>query len=141
MSHIELAATGGLTDVEPVGCLVAGSSEAIGLDKGLQQHRTVAVSLLPIGGSLTGDAAEDLGGQSFRLHPGQDEKARVVDDQMHVAAPLLFGPADELIPRSGFPGGRAKAQQGHELAIDRDEVAQLRARQGVVAEVVARQSR
>src|SRR5208337_3040651 len=136
MVAIELTAAGGLTDVSPVGGLVAGAAEAIRLHESLQQHRAITVALLPVVGQLAGDVAEDFRSHALRLHPGQDQKARVVDDQMHSQAPLLGAPADELITGLSFPGGGAKAQQRDKAAIDGNEVAQLRPRERCVAQVM-----
>ena len=45
---IELAAPFGLSDIEPIGGLIASSWETLGFDKGFQEHRPVAVALAPI---------------------------------------------------------------------------------------------
>ena len=70
MIDIELAASLSLSDVHPVGCFVTGAAEAIGLHEGLQQHGAITVALLPIGGQLTCDAAEDFRSEALGLDPG-----------------------------------------------------------------------
>ncbi len=55
---------------------------------------------------------------------------------MQVVTTLSITPADEAIARRGFPGGGTKAERRHELPVDRDEVAQLRARQGRIVQIV-----
>src|SRR5208283_1318055 len=136
MSEVEFAASLGLADVDPVGGLIAGAAEAIGLDKGFEQNRTVAVALLPMGGQQTRNTSKDLGSKPFGLNPGQNEKARVVHDQMHVLEALLGSPADELIAWGGFPGGGAKSQEGYEACIDAHKVAQLSPGQRLIAQIV-----
>ena len=45
---IELTPTLGVAEVGPVRCLVAGSPKTRSLDEGLDQHRSISVSLLPV---------------------------------------------------------------------------------------------
>ena len=46
--HIQLTSALRVTEIDPVGRLVAGTAEARRLHEGLQQNRTVAVALLPV---------------------------------------------------------------------------------------------
>ena len=119
-----------------VGGLVTGAFETPLLDKGLQQQRTVTVASLPIVGKPADSCAQDLGSEIFRLDPGQNEKAGVVDETMQVLLALPVAPADEAITRRALPGGGAKAQEGEQVIPGTDPIAQLRAREGLVAEVV-----
>ena len=63
--------------------------------------------------------------------------AGVIDDQGQVALAGGRIPAHETVPRGGFPGGGAEAEQGQQEAVGGvREVAQLGRGQGFVAEVV-----
>ena len=53
MVTVQFAAPLGLSDVDPVGSLVAGAGEALGLDEGFQQNGSVSVAVLPVLGELT----------------------------------------------------------------------------------------
>jgi hypothetical protein len=68
--------------------------------------------------------------------PGQDQEAGVADDQVEVALSGEAVPADEAVARLAGPGGGAHAEESEEEAVGFDEVAQLGAGQGGVAEVV-----
>ena len=50
---VQFAAPLGLSDVDPVGSLVAGAGEALGLDEGFQQNGSVSGAVLPVLGELT----------------------------------------------------------------------------------------
>ena len=59
MVNIELAASGGLSEADPVGRLVGGAAKALLLDEGFEQERPVTVLELPVGGDLPGGASQD----------------------------------------------------------------------------------
>ena len=73
--HIEFAAALGLADKYPVGGAVAGTSEAVGLHEGLQQHRAVAVASLSVVGQPAADTRQHCGSEIAHLHPRQDQEA------------------------------------------------------------------
>ena len=54
---VELAPTLGGADVDPVGGSVAGARESVGVDKGLEQDGSVAVSGGPVVAETTGGAS------------------------------------------------------------------------------------
>ena len=61
----------------------------------------------------------------------------MIDDPGQVALAGGAVPANEAVAGGGFPGGGTEAEQGQQEAVGGlDEVAQLGARQGCVAEVV-----
>src|ERR1019366_4207536 len=90
-----LAAADGLADMDPVGGLVASATVTYRLDEGFEQHRAIAVALMPMVGQLAGDQRQDLRGEPFGLDPGQDQEAGVVDDELKVLERLRFWAAGE----------------------------------------------
>ena len=84
MVPVQFAAPLGLSDVDPVGSLVAGAGEALGLDEGFQQNGSVSVAVLPVLGELTRGQGQQLGGEVLGLDPGKDQETGVVDDQLKV---------------------------------------------------------
>ena len=70
------------------------------------------------------------------MHPGQDQEARIIDDEMKVFLALLMAPTDKALTRCALPGGGTKAKQGDGLVPGIDEVAQLRAGQRRVTKIV-----
>ena len=92
--HVEFAAALGLTDVGPVGGAVAGTGEAVGLHEGLQQERSVAVASLPVVGQPAAAVCQHRGSEIAHLHPGQDQEAGVVHDQLQAGFALGNAPAD-----------------------------------------------
>ena len=133
---VQFAAPLGLSDVDPVGSLVAGAGEALGLDEGFQQNGSVSVAVLPVLGELTRGQGQQLGGEVLGLDPGKDQETGVVDDQLKVPLPFRRTPADEAVARGGFPGGGAKAKQGQDAVLPTSEVAQLSPRQRGVSQIV-----
>ena len=88
VGHVELAASSGLTDVDPVGGLVTGAAVALGLDEGLKEDGTIPVALLPVVRELSGQEREDFGGEALGVDPGEHEEAGVVDDEVQIASSL-----------------------------------------------------
>src|SRR5258708_29187565 len=93
------AATGGLPAMDPVGGLITGAAVAGGLHESLQEHRPIAIALLPIVRELPSDEGEDFRGQSLGLDPRQDQEACVVDHERQIAPALRLIPADETLAR------------------------------------------
>lgn len=125
MNGTLLAASDGLTNVNPVGGVVASAAMARDFYEGLQQHRTVAVALMPVVGQLPCGHREDLRCKPFGLDPWQDHEARVVDDQLDVSLSLGFAPPDGALPGLEFPGAGAKAEQREQLLAGKDVAADL----------------
>jgi hypothetical protein len=59
----------GLSDIDPVGCPVAGSTKAVAIHQSLQQQRTMAVVTFPILRELASAQREDFAGESFDADP------------------------------------------------------------------------
>ena len=120
---IEFAAALGVAQTQPICGLVAGAGESGLLDEGLQQHRSIGVSDMPVFGQATGGQSQDPRGEVLALDPRQDEEAGVVDDEVKAALSLLGCPTDELVARLSLPGARAERQQSDHLAGCAHEVA------------------
>ena len=134
--HVEFAAALGLTDVGPVGGAAAGTGEAVGLHEGLQQERSVAVASLPVVRQAAAAASQHRGSEIAHLHPGQDQEAGVVHDQLQAGFALGNAPADEAVAGSRLPGAGAKADDRQHAPLAGDQVAHLCSRQRRIAEVV-----
>lgn len=126
MQSIELAASLRISEILPVGGLVASACKAWFLDEGFHQDRTVRVAGMPIVRQALADAGEDVRSEVATLYPRQDEESGVIDDEVQVARTLFVRPANELISRLGLPGACAETQQGNDLICGAYEVTQLR---------------
>src|ERR1017187_7405943 len=136
VERVELTTPLSVTEISPVGRLVASACKARLLDEGFQQDGTIRVASLPVLSQASADQGKDTRGEITTLYPWQDEKARVIDDQVQVT-PAVFGrPADALIAWFDFPGARAEAEQSDDLAGSTHEVAQLRSGHKLVTEVM-----
>ena len=137
MVSVEFASTLGLSDVNPVGGSVTGSGKALTLHESLQKHGGVFVADNLIVGQSFGGQGEYLGSKVSGTHPGHDEKAGVVDNEVEVLGALLGGPADEVITWGDLPCRSAETEGGQKLALGaEDEVADLCAGKRLVSEVV-----
>src|SRR5271170_2726473 len=136
MQGVELAATLRVTEVLPVGGLIASAGEAWLFDEGFEQDWSIRITSEPVLCQALADQGEDAGGEITAIDPRQDEEARVIDHEVQTAPALLAGPADRHVARFGLPGARAKAEGGYDMARGTDEVAQLRSGQKLVTEIV-----
>ena len=145
MLGVKFATALSVADKDPVGGPIGSASEAILLDKSLQEKRAVGVALFPMGRKTLGDTSEDARCQIVRSDPGKDEEASIVDDEMKKTFTLLLVPANELITRSDFPGRGTEAESRQEVGttdlIDavrgaEHQVTQLSTWQGLVAQIV-----
>ena len=133
---VELSATLGLADMDPVGSPVAGALEAVALDEGFDEDGSEGEALSPVVLDAAGGQGEELGGEAFGFDPGEDEEAGVVDNEGEARLPLIVRPADEGVPGGDLPGGGAEAQTGQRGLSREGEVADLGSGKGLVAEVV-----
>src|SRR5579863_1703645 len=136
MEGVKLAASLRVTEVPPVGGLVTGAHEAGSLHESFQQNRTIRVASVPVLGQSAADQAEHARSEIFTLYPWQDQKSRVVDDEMQVGSALLGGPTDHLIARLCFPSAGAEAEDGDNLSGGAHEITQLRSRQRLMPEIM-----
>jgi len=100
---IEFATPLCLADMDPVRRAVARTLETVALNESLDQDRLVAIAFVPIPGQPSGDGAENPGGEVLGADPGENQEAGVVHDEVELAFPLLYRPADPAITRTGFP--------------------------------------
>src|SRR5215203_3997155 len=85
----------GLAHAHPVGGPVSGARKTVGLHKGLQQTDGMPIFGLPIGAEPLGNPAQNVAGLMRCLHhPGQDEKASIVSDEMKALGPHTTLPTD-----------------------------------------------
>src|SRR5450755_951203 len=136
MQGIELAAPLRVTEVLPVGGLVASAREAGLFDEGFEQDRSIRITSVPVLCQAAADQGKDAGGEITAIDPRQDEEAGVIDHEVQTAPALLAGPADRHVARFGLPGARAEAEGGDDVTSGTHEVAQLRSGQKLVAEIV-----
>ena len=95
--------------------------------------------LLPVRGKRAGLSVwlKIMEARLRESHPGQDQKAGIVDrSEGDGKLALLVAPADIAIAGCNLPGGSAKAEQRDRLLLGEDEIAQLRARQGLITQIV-----
>jgi len=81
---IQLAPSFGPSDRGPLRCLVARPSEPARLDEGLEEHRRVAIGVLPVRSEPAGDPGRDGGCEARDAHLRQDQEAGVADHEMKV---------------------------------------------------------
>src|SRR5580704_224036 len=129
--------SGSLAHVNPVGRLVTGAPESVGLHEGLQQIKAMVIASLPVGIDPLGNLRKNMAGQMRNTNPGQDQKATLVGDEGQAASALLSRPTDPLISGSALPGGRSKEQTGqiHSLATA-DHIAEVLAHGAAIAQVM-----
>ena len=102
------AAPFGLTDINPVGCLVTDALEAVTFHKGFQQIKGMVVFLYPVRADTPGDSSQDMAVQVRHSDPGQNQKPHVIGQKFEIALFCLRIPANKVIPGSTVPGCRAK---------------------------------
>src|SRR6266852_668445 len=96
-------ASGGLTNLDPVGRLVTGASESVLLHKGLQQVNGMAVAPLPVGLDPAGDLSKNMAGQRGHPQPRQDQKTAVVSDEGQALGTLPGRPTNPPISGRALP--------------------------------------
>lgn len=136
VEDVLLAPALGLADMDPVGGLVTGSPEAVAFDEGLEEDGGEGVAVHPVLSDSPGGCGEEAGGEMLRADPGEDEEAGVVDDERKTGFADLSGPADPKVSGGDLPGGGPEAQAGQGRFPGPGDIADLGAREGLVAEVV-----
>ena len=125
-----------LPQAPPVRRSIAGPRKALRLHKGLQQNRPVSIALLPRPRQLPGNHRQQFTGQTANANPGQYQKSCIVDHTAEVAVTLRAAPANPFIPWSALPGRCPKAEKTDKALTGIGEVAQLRPRQWLVAQIM-----
>ena len=106
------------------------------LHKGLQQHRALAIARGEVLRDPPCGERQHLRGEVLHLHPGQDQKPRIVEHTPQMGLACGWPPADPAITRGHLPGRRTEAERTQYPLLPLNQVAQLRPRQGRVAQVV-----
>ena len=101
---VVFAPAASITEVGPVGGLVAGAGKAVFLDEGFGENDGMAVALEPVLAKTLGGKRKEPGGEVSNPCPRQDEEAGVVDEEMEALPTFLRGPADEAIPTRDLEG-------------------------------------
>jgi len=83
------------------------------------------VERVPIRGDAPRHRPEQMRGQVRDPHPGQDQEAGVVAQQMHPRPAHRGRPADEAFARAQLAGGRCEAQAGERAALAEGQVLDL----------------
>ena len=99
-------------DADPIGRFVAGSDEPVAFDERFHEVYRMAIFDLPVSPQSSDNPAQHMGGQMRDAHPGEDQETGVVCYPQKVPCTALMAPADELIPRLGFPGSGTKKEAG-----------------------------
>ena len=90
-----LAPAASITEVGPVGGLVAGADTAVFFDEGFGENDGMAVTLEPVLAKTFGGKRAEPGGEVSNLCPRQDEEAGVVDEEMEALPTFFRGPAEK----------------------------------------------
>jgi hypothetical protein len=125
MQCVELTSALRVAEILPVGGFVASAREAWLFDEGFQQYRAIGIACVPVLGQAPAGQGKDPRGEVFTVYPRQNEEARVVDDEVQVAATLCARPADDVVARFDFPGARTEAERGDYVPFGAHEVTQL----------------
>jgi hypothetical protein len=136
MLAIELSATLRISHVNPVGCPIARPVKATPIYKRFQENGLIAVAYTPISRKALGDGSQNSRRKVPRRHPRQDQEASIVHDQMKALGTLFGSPTYESVARRNLPRGGAETQSGEKARATEDKVPQLRARQGLIPQVV-----
>src|ERR1700730_17791337 len=75
MQGVELATPLRVTEVLPVGRLVASAGEARLFDEGFEQDGSIRITSVPVLCQAPADQGEDAGGEITAIDPRQDEEA------------------------------------------------------------------
>src|SRR5271167_322497 len=110
MQCVEFTAALCVSEILPVGGFVASACEARLFDEGFQQYGAIGVARVPVLDQAPAGQGKDPRGEVFTVNPRQDEEARIVDDEVQVAATLFARPADGVVARFDFPGARTEAE-------------------------------
>jgi len=102
---IHTPAPSGLPNMNPVGGPITGSAKAGRVHQCFQEQRTLPISGLPVAWHDPCTQRQNFAGQSFDLHPWQDEESAMVDDRLQIALPLLVAPPDSGVAGLHPPGG------------------------------------
>jgi hypothetical protein len=100
MGLIVFTATGCISEINPVGGLIAGSAKAVFINKGLQIIDGVMIESAPVFGEYPSHPAQYMGSQMPDPDPGQYQKSAVIGQKMKVRFSQPLRPADVSITAS-----------------------------------------
>lgn len=126
-----------LSHTNPIGGLVTRAFEPISFHKGLDQMDRMAVFFLPIRRKTSKNGGQDMAGQMRDLHPGENQKAGVVRDEVQVLPSHVVLPTNEAISGLGLPGGGPEKEAG-EIAslLITDKIRKVLSNRPVKAQIV-----
>jgi hypothetical protein len=136
VGEVVLASAGGFSKIEPVGGLVAGSSEHVRIDESLEPIDGMGIYVLPVSAEGASRPGEEMGGQAMRFDPGKHEKAGVVGQKMNVLAPSLDIPPDIAVPAPDMPWSRRPGKAGKRPSVSQCQVFEVLSNGSCVAQVV-----
>jgi hypothetical protein len=75
---ISLAAAGGRAQIDPVGSVVTGPCEEVGVDEGLDPADGMCIESLPVARQNSGASCQQMRSQIGDNNPGKHQEAEVV---------------------------------------------------------------
>ena len=121
--------------VDPIGGTVRGGFKTFRLNIGLQQKRLITIRL----GQSSGKrfcASATFWKPDFYAHPAHDHKARVGHHLLQMTLTRRVTPADPTLARLQMQRRRTETQRSQPSLLAADQVAQLRATQRSIPQVV-----
>ena len=107
----------GLTNMNPIGCLIACPAETTAVYEGLQQINRMSVFGLPVRADAPRNARENMTGQIPKVDPFRNQKPSVVGDVPKVGLAGFTVPSDKRVTRLCFPGSRTEEQRPQESSV------------------------
>src|SRR5664279_2371816 len=133
---VHTTASGRLSQTDPVGGPVAGSSEPVSIHERFQQQGTMPILGLPVVWHLPGTQCQNLARQPLDSYPRQNQKTSIVDDPLQVAFPLLVIPPDPNVSSLYLPSRRCPQQTGQFSIAISHPIAQVRAEGHAASQIV-----
>ncbi len=75
---VVFAPSSGQSEVDPIGGLIAGPPETLGVHESLEKIQGMAVNLLPVGGNPSGHVGEQVRGEMGHTNPWKYKESAVV---------------------------------------------------------------
>ena len=126
----------GVAHILPVGRAVDRADKARRIDKGFQQQQGITKALHPVGLNPALAQGQYPRGQILMMAVGQNQKARIVGDQVEPVVLMTIIPANPAIADATLQGRGGKAQQGQPLALPGGDIPQGIADLGQCAQVM-----
>ena len=139
MVPIHAAAALSGADMDPVGCLIAGSAVASALNQGFKQQRSITVQSLPIIRQTMSGKRKNLAGKTTNGNIRRNQETAVGNNELKVPFLFFSTPSDPCVSRRHFQCRTGKLQAGEITArqfLGLDEIAQMSAKRDFVAEIM-----